>query len=72
MAALENRRPGDVAQQRRGRSDLSSNDSSFATDTDFPNGVTDYKDTTDPSVEADTKITTDTKFMSPDMVKTHE
>ena len=52
-----------------GAAQLSANDSSFTTDSEFPNGVTDYKDTTDASVEADTAVTTDTKLMSPDMVK---
>ena len=51
-----------------GAAQVSTNDSSFTTDTNFPNGVTDYKDTTDASVEADTTVTTDTKFMSPDMI----
>ena len=51
-----------------GAADLSNNDSSFPTDTEFPNGITDYKDLTDSSVSADTTVTTDTKFMSPDMI----
>ncbi|HEX3186057.1 MAG TPA: hypothetical protein VHQ94_14760 [Pyrinomonadaceae bacterium] len=51
-----------------GAAQLSSNDSSFTTDPEFPNGVTDYKDTTDASVSADTTVTTDTKWMSPDMI----
>lgn len=52
-----------------GAAQSSTNDSSFAADTEFPNGITDYKDTTDSSVTADTTVTTNTKFMSPDMVK---
>jgi len=51
-----------------GAAQLSSNDSSFTTDPEFPNGVTDYKDTTDASVTADTTVTTDTRWMSPDMI----
>jgi hypothetical protein len=51
-----------------GAAQLSTNDSSFPVDTEFPNGLTDYKDTTDASVTADTSVTTNTKFMSPDMV----
>ena len=51
-----------------GAAQLSSNDSSFTTDPEFPNGVTDYKDTTDASVSADTTVTTDTRWMSPDMI----
>jgi manganese oxidase len=51
-----------------GAAQLSSNDSSFTVDPEFPNGVTDYKDTTDASVTADTTVTTDTKWMSPDMI----
>ncbi|HEX5888545.1 MAG TPA: hypothetical protein VFY61_07565 [Pyrinomonadaceae bacterium] len=51
-----------------GAAQLSTNDSAFTPDTEFPNGITDYKDTTDASVTADTTVTTNTKFMSPDMV----
>ena len=51
-----------------GAAQLSTNDSSYTTDPNFPNGVTDYKDTSDASVEADTTVTTDTKYMSPDMI----
>ena len=51
-----------------GAAQLSSNDTSFTTDSNFPNGVTDYKDTTDASVTGDTTVTTDTKYMSPDMI----
>jgi hypothetical protein len=51
-----------------GAADSSSNDSSFTVDTEFPNGITDYKDTTDASVTLDTTVTTDTKYMSPDMI----
>ena len=51
-----------------GAADLSTNDSSFQPDSEFPNGVTDYKDTTDASVEMDTMTTFDTRFMSPEMV----
>ncbi|HKV36256.1 MAG TPA: hypothetical protein VJP89_18100, partial [Pyrinomonadaceae bacterium] len=43
------------------------NDSAFPIDTERPTGITDYKDSSDPSVESDTKTTADTKFMSPDM-----
>ena len=52
-----------------GAAPLSSNDSSFSTDVDFPTGITDYKDPTDDSVTKDTFVTTDTKYMSPDMIK---
>jgi hypothetical protein len=51
-----------------GAADLSTNDSSFAPDTEFPTGLTDYKDTTDASVDMDTMTTVDTKFMSPEMI----
>jgi hypothetical protein len=51
-----------------GAAQLSSNDSSFTVDPEFPNGVTDYKDTTDASVTTDTTVTTDTRWMSPDMI----
>jgi hypothetical protein len=51
-----------------GAADLSTNDSAFTPDTEFPTGVTDYKDTTDASVDMDTMTTVDTKFMSPEMV----
>ncbi|HEU4837663.1 MAG TPA: hypothetical protein VFS90_24750 [Pyrinomonadaceae bacterium] len=51
-----------------GAAQLSSNDSSFTTDPDHPNGVTDYKDFTDASVTSDTTTTTNTTLMSPDMV----
>jgi hypothetical protein len=52
-----------------GAAPLSANDTSFDTDIDFPTGLTDYKDATDASVSLDTFVTTDTKFMSPDMQK---
>ena len=51
-----------------GAAQLSANDSSFTTDPDFPNGVTDYKDTSDASVAGDTQVTTDQRYMSPDMI----
>jgi hypothetical protein len=51
-----------------GAAQLSNNDSSFTVDPAFPNGVIDYKDPSDPSVEADTVVTTDTTFMSEDMI----
>ncbi|HEU4711746.1 MAG TPA: hypothetical protein VFS76_09285 [Pyrinomonadaceae bacterium] len=51
-----------------GAADLSQNDSSFTVDTEFPNGLTDYKDTTDASVETDTTLETNTKWMSTDMI----
>ena len=51
-----------------GAAQLSTNDSSFPVDTQFPNGLTDYKDTTDASVTLDTAVTTDTTFMSSDML----
>src|SRR6185295_12281039 len=51
-----------------GAAPLSTNDSSFPTDSEFPNGATDYKDTTDASVDADFTTTTNTKYMSPDMI----
>lgn len=44
------------------------NDSSFPIDTERPTGITDYKDSTDSSVESDTKTTSDSRLMSPDMV----
>ena len=50
-----------------GAAPLSSNDSSFPTDSNRPTGITDYKDTSDASVTADTAPTTDTRFMSPEM-----
>jgi hypothetical protein len=50
-----------------GAADSTTNDSSFPTDTEFPNGLTDFKDLTDPSVTLDTAPETNTKFMSPDM-----
>jgi hypothetical protein len=52
-----------------GAADLSTNDSSFTADSEFPNGVTDYKDVTDASVTTDTRTATDTKYMSPEMTK---
>ena len=55
--------PNNVA----GAADSSTNDTSFPTDTEFPNGLTDFKDLTDSSVTADTVPETNTKFMSPDM-----
>src|SRR6185295_19306524 len=51
-----------------GAAQLSTNDSSFTVDTAFPNCVTDYKDATDASVTGDTTPTTDTRWMSPDMM----
>ncbi len=50
-----------------GAAPLTTNDSAFAVDSEFPTGLTDYKDTTDASVTTDTRATTDTRFMSPDM-----
>lgn len=50
-----------------GAAALSTNDSSFPTDPDHPNGVIDYKDQTDPSVDADTSAPTDSRFMTPEM-----
>lgn len=50
-----------------GAAPLTTNDSAFPTDSEFPNGITDYRDTTDPSVSGDTAPTSDTRFMSPDM-----
>ena len=55
-----------------GAAPLATNTTTFAPDSDFPNGVTDYKDTSDASVSGDTKETSDTKFMSPDMVSDPE
>lgn len=55
-----------------GAAPLSANDSAFPTDAAFPNGVTDYRDATDISVPADTSPTTDSTFMSPDMVATSQ
>jgi hypothetical protein len=55
--------PNNVA----GAADSSTNDTSFPTDTEFPNGLTDFQDLTDTSVTADTVPETNTKFMSPDM-----
>ncbi len=50
-----------------GAAPLSTNDSSFPTDSERPTGITDYKDSTDASVTADTTPTEDTRFMSPEM-----
>ena len=50
-----------------GAAQLTTNDSSFPTDLNFPNGITDYKDLTDASVTGDTKLGTDSRFWSPDM-----
>jgi hypothetical protein len=50
-----------------GAAPLSTNDTAFPTDTEFPTGLTDYLDLTDASVSLDTTTTTNTKFMSPDM-----
>src|SRR5262249_28998658 len=51
-----------------GAAAVSANDGDFPIDSASPSGVTDYKDTTDASVGADTTTTTDTTLMSPDMV----
>jgi hypothetical protein len=51
-----------------GAAALSTNDSTFPTDNNFPAGVTDYKDATDASVTADTEPTSDSRFMSPEMI----
>jgi len=51
-----------------GAAQSSTNDSSFATDLNFPNGITDYKDISDGSVPTDTKTATDTRFMSEEML----
>src|SRR6185503_13202216 len=51
-----------------GAAPLSANDSSFDTDLNFPNGITDYLDATDSSVLTDSTVTTDTTLMSPSMV----
>src|SRR5690349_1317658 len=50
-----------------GAAALTTNDTSFPTDSSFPTGVTDYKDTSDSSVSSDTQPTTNTTYMSPDM-----
>jgi hypothetical protein len=51
-----------------GAAQLSDNDSSFTVDPAFPNGVVDYMDLSDASVQTDTTVTTDTTFMSADMI----
>ncbi len=51
-----------------GAAQLTTNDSSFPTDLNFPNGITDYNDFSDGSMTMDMKFTTDTQFFSPDML----
>jgi hypothetical protein len=51
-----------------GAAPLTTNDSSFAAETTFLTGATDYLDATDSSVLTDSMITTDTTIMSPSMI----
>jgi len=53
-----------------GAAALTTNDSEFPVDLTFPNGATDYNDTTDTSVKSYSTTTTDTTLMSPTMVGT--
>src|SRR5215216_1371980 len=53
-----------------GAAPLSTNDSLFPVDLTFPNGATDYNDTTDTSVKSYSTTTTDTTLMSPTMLGT--
>src|SRR5689334_6579245 len=53
-----------------GAADLTTNDSEFPVDGTFPNGATDYNDTTDSSVMTDSKVTTDSSVMSSSMLGT--
>ena len=53
-----------------GAADLTTNDTEFPVDSAFPNGATDFKDTTDPSVLTYSTVTTDTTLMSPTMLGT--
>jgi manganese oxidase len=51
-----------------GAADLTTNDSEFPVDSTFPNGATDYNDTTDSSVLTYSTSTTDTTLMSSSML----
>jgi hypothetical protein len=53
-----------------GAADLTTNDTEFPVDTTFPNGATDYNDTTDSSVMTYSTTTTDTSVMSSTMLGT--
>jgi manganese oxidase len=53
-----------------GAADLTTNDSEFPVDLTFPNGATDYNDTTDASVMTYSTTTTDTTLMSSTMLGT--
>ena len=53
-----------------GAADLTTNDSEFPVDSTFPNGATDFNDTTDPSVMTYSTSTTDTTLMSSTMLGT--
>ncbi|HEY2964386.1 MAG TPA: hypothetical protein VGJ37_18345, partial [Pyrinomonadaceae bacterium] len=53
-----------------GAADLTTNDAEFPVDSTFPNGATDYNDTTDTSVMTYSTTTTDTTLMSPTMLGT--
>src|SRR6185369_13084625 len=53
-----------------GAADVTTNDTEFPVDSTFPNGATDFKDTTDPSVLTYSTVTTDTTLMSPTMLGT--
>src|SRR5690349_7968129 len=55
-----------------GAADLTTNDTEFPVDSTFPNGATDYDDTTDPSVKTYSTVTTDTTFMSSTMLGTSQ
>ena len=53
-----------------GAADLTINDTEFPIDGTFPNGATDFADTTDSSVMLDSTVTTDTTLMSTTMLGT--
>ncbi|HSE18589.1 MAG TPA: hypothetical protein VLB46_16155 [Pyrinomonadaceae bacterium] len=53
-----------------GAADLTTNDTEFPVDTAFPNGATDYMDSTDESVLSYSTVTTDTSVMSSTMLGT--
>ena len=53
-----------------GAAALTTNDTEFPVDSTFPNGATDYNDTTDPSVKSYSTTTTDTTLMSGAMLGT--
>jgi hypothetical protein len=53
-----------------GAADVTTNDTEFPVDSTFPNGATDFNDTTDPSVMTYSTTTTDTTLMSSTMLGT--